>query len=66
MVLKSNSAVSLCIALNYESDMLIVREFAISDLHFTTVYGHRTDLGGCKIPKFSGGGCPRPPISLCT
>ena len=45
--------------------MLIIREFAVSDLHFTTVFGLRTDLGGCKIPKFSGvgvgggGGCPR-------
>ena len=24
-------------------------------------YDLRTDLGGCKIPKFSGGGCPQTP-----
>ena len=43
------------------------REFAVSDLHFATVYGLRTDLGGCKIPKFSGGRMPPdPPISFCT
>ena len=33
-------------------------------------YDLRTDLGGCKIPKFSGGGGRRmplgPPISFCT
>ena len=29
-------------------------QFAVSDLHFATVYGLRTDLGGCKI--FRGGG----------
>ena len=45
-----------------ESHMLIIREFAVSDLHFATVYGLRTDLGGCKIPKFSGGGCPQIPL----
>ena len=31
-------------------------QFAVSDLHFATVYGLRTDLGGCKI--FGGGGMP--------
>ena len=46
MVLKPNGAVSLCIAPNYESDMLTVHKFAISDLHFAIVYGLRTDLGG--------------------
>ena len=25
-------------------------------------YDIRTDLGGCKIPKFSGGGCPQTPL----
>ena len=53
-----NGTVPLCIAPNYES---YTSEFAVSDLHFATVYGLRTDLGGCKIPKFWGGGCPRPP-----
>ena len=62
MVLKSNSAVSLCITPNYEFHMLIICEFAVSDLLFATVYGLRTDLGGCKIPKFSGGGCPQTPL----
>ena len=42
----------------------------VSDLHFATVYGLKTDLGGCKIPKFSGGGGGMPPypltISFCT
>ena len=54
---------------NYESRMLIICEFAVSDLHFATVYmyGLRTDLGGCKISKFSGGRMPPdPPISFCT
>ena len=46
---------------NYESHTLIIREFAVSDLHFATVYGLRTNLGGCKIPKFSRGGCPQIP-----
>ena len=63
----SKLAVSLCITPNYESHTLIICEFAVSDLHFATVYGLRTDLGGCQIPKFSGGGCPQtPPISFCT
>ena len=48
---------------NYESHTL---EFAVSDLHFATVHGLRTDLGGCKIPKFSGGMPPDPAISFCT
>ena len=52
-------AVSLCITLNYESHTLIVREFAVSDLHFATVYGLRTDLGG-----FLGGGCLQTPCKL--
>ena len=26
-------------------------------------YGLRTDLAGCKIPKFSGGGCPQTPLN---
>ena len=38
--------------------------FAVSDLHFATVYGLRTDLGGCKIP--GGRMPPDPPISFCT
>ena len=37
----------------YESHTLIIREFAVSDLHFATVYGLRIDQEGCKIPKFS-------------
>ena len=48
MVLKPNGAVSLCIAPNYKSEMLIVHEFAVSDLHFATVYGLRTNLGGSR------------------
>ena len=49
---------------NYESHTLILREFAVSDLHFAAVHGLKTDLGGCKIPKFHGGGCPQPPYKL--
>ena len=46
---------------------LIIREFAVSDLHFATVHGLRTDLAGCKIPKFFGGRMPPDlPISFCT
>ena len=54
MVLNLNGAVSLCKIPNYESLTLIIPEFAVSDLHFAMVYGLRTDLGGCKIPKFWG------------
>ena len=73
MVLKLNGTVSLCIAPNYESRTLIIHvcELAVSDLHFATVYGLRTDLGsqvgsqvasgGCKIP---GEDAPRPPYKL--
>ena len=32
------------------------------DLHFATVYGLRTDLGGCKISKFFGGEMPQTPL----
>ena len=49
------------IAMYNDSHTLIIREFAISDLHFAIVYGLRTDLGGCKISKFSGGGCSQTP-----
>ena len=63
MVLKSNGAVSLyCITI--ESRTLIIREFAVSDLHFATVYGLRTDQGDCKIPKFSEGGYPQTLLCL--
>ena len=46
---------------NYKSHTL---EFAVSDLHFATVHGLRTDLGGCKIPKFSEGMPPDPATNL--
>ena len=45
-----------------------MREFAVSDLYFATVYGLRAELGGCKIPKFFWGGCPQTPLkasALC-
>ena len=45
----------------YNTDTLIIHEFAVSDLHFAMVYGLRTDLGGCKIP---GEDAPRPPYKF--
>ena len=46
-------------------------ELGVSYAHHTrvrpAVYGLRTDMGGCKVPKFSGGRIPPdPPISFCT
>ena len=41
-----------------------IREFAVSDLHCTTVWPVRPTSGpwgGCKILKLSGGGCPQTP-----
>ena len=38
--------------------------FAVSDLHFATVYGLRTVLGGCKVR--GGRMPPDPAISFCT
>ena len=38
--------------------------YALSDLHFATVYGLRIDLGGCKIR--GGRMPPDSPISFCT
>ena len=51
------------IALHNESHTLIIREFAVSDLHFAAVNGLGTDLRGCN---FRGKDAPRPPISFCT
>ena len=52
-------SIAMCSTELRESHTLIIREVAVSDLHFATVYGFRTDLGGCKIP-------PDTPISFCT
>ena len=58
MVLKSNGAVSLCgLRVTYAHHTQVCL-----DLHFATVYGLRTDLGGCKVSKFFGGGCSQTPI----
>ena len=35
--------------------------FAVSDLHFATVYGLKTDLEGCKI---RAGGCYKLPLAV--
>ena len=64
MVLKSNGAASLYITPNYDRRSSYT-SFAVSDLHFATVYGLRTDLGGCKIRGGGGGGgggCPQTPL----
>ena len=58
MVLKSNGTASLYNVYNTDLRSSLIHSsyssFAVSDLHFATVYGLRTDLGGCKI---RGGGC---------
>ena len=57
MVLKSNGAALLYIT-PITIETLFNVSFALSDLHFATVYGLRTDLGGCK---FGVEDAPRPP-----
>ena len=63
-ILKSNGAVSLCITPNYESHTLIIREFAVSDLHFATVYGSEPTWNAVKFLNFRGEAAPRPPYKL--
>ena len=67
MVWKSNGTASLYNVYNIELWSSLIRSsyvsFAVSDLHFATVYGLRTDLGGCKIR--GGRMPPDPPTSFC-